>query len=121
MSRAKKKPAEQAPEPPEVDQTPEAEQIPEPPELLVGAKSIAQYVFRNERKARWVYERWRELGCFLWRGQIVGRPETINHQIVAREAAARAEETRHTKTSDELGGAVRGFQISEPGQVHDVE
>jgi hypothetical protein len=93
MSRAKKKPAEQTPEPPEVEETSEVEQTPEPPELLVGAKSIAWYVFRNERKTRWVYERWRDLGCFMWRGQIVGRPETVKQRILAREAAAQAEET----------------------------
>ena len=74
MSRAKKKPVER------------------PPELLVGARSIARHVFQDEGKARWIYERWRELGCFMWRGQIVGRPETINQHILAREAAAQAEE-----------------------------
>jgi hypothetical protein len=68
MSQAKKKPSEQG------------------PELLVGARAIAWYLFQNEGKARWVYERWREFGCFLWRGQIVGRPETIKKHIVAREA-----------------------------------
>jgi hypothetical protein len=96
MSRAKKKPVKQ---PTEVELTAEVELTPEPveqtpaPELLVGAKSIAQYVFRNPRKARWVYERWRELGCFMWRGQIVGRPRTISQRLLAREAAAQAEET----------------------------
>ena len=75
MSKAKKKPLEQS------------------PELLVGARSIALYLFQNEGKARWVYERWRELGCFMWRGQLVARPETISQRILAREAASQAEET----------------------------
>jgi hypothetical protein len=58
------------------------------PQLLVGAKQIAAYVLNDVTRDRWVYERWRELGCFLYRGQIVARPETLDQRIRAKEAAS---------------------------------
>jgi hypothetical protein len=50
-------------------------------DLLIGAHALAVYIFG-------VYPLKRDLGLFRLRGQICGRPETINQRIAEREKAA---------------------------------
>jgi hypothetical protein len=58
------------------------------PELLVGARNIANYIFQDEAKRRWVYDHADELGCFYWNGSLAARPRTIDQRIRKREVSA---------------------------------
>ena len=60
--------------------------------LLVGARALAQYVFGDEAHWRRIYPLKDELGLFRLRGQICGRPATIDQRIEAREAASLADQ-----------------------------
>jgi hypothetical protein len=57
-------------------------------DLLIGAHALAGYIFGDESQWRKVYPLKRDLGLFRLRGQICGRPETINQRIAEREKAA---------------------------------
>jgi hypothetical protein len=66
--------------------------MPEKPtqRLLVGAPAIAEYVLGTKKKARKMYQPKvrKQLGLFLFGGQLAGRPTTIDERISAAERAA---------------------------------
>jgi hypothetical protein len=56
--------------------------------LLFGARALAGYIFGDQEQWRKVYPLKHELGLFRLRGQICGRPTTINQRIAEREKTA---------------------------------
>jgi hypothetical protein len=59
------------------------------PLLIRGARALADFVFGDEDEWRAIYPLRKELGLIKIRGQLAGRPETIERQIAARERANR--------------------------------
>jgi hypothetical protein len=57
-------------------------------DLLIGARALAGYIFGDEEQWRKVYPLKSDLGLFRLRGQICGRPATIDSRIRAREDRA---------------------------------
>ena len=57
-------------------------------DLLVGAKSIALFVFGDEEKARTVYHLKNELGLFPFGGQLAGLKSKLRDRIAAKADAA---------------------------------
>jgi hypothetical protein len=57
-------------------------------DVLFGARALAQYIYGDKKQWRKVYLLKDELGLFRLRGQVCGRPATIDSRIAAREAAA---------------------------------
>lgn len=57
-------------------------------DVLFGARALAQYIYGDTKQWRKVYLLKDELGLFRLRGQVCGRPATIDRRIAAREAAA---------------------------------
>jgi hypothetical protein len=57
-------------------------------DILFGARALAGYIFGDEEEFRRVYPLKEELGLFRLRGQICGRPATIDQRIADCEAAA---------------------------------
>jgi hypothetical protein len=86
-------------EPPQGDRPPalrevnEAAPIRGPPRVLIGARALAAYIFGSEEEWRRVYPLKKELGLFRLRGQVCGRPATIDARFAAREAASVANTT----------------------------
>jgi hypothetical protein len=56
-------------------------------DLLVGARALAGYIFGDEEQWRRIYPLKDDLGLFRLRGQVCGRPATIDSRIAAREAS----------------------------------
>jgi hypothetical protein len=59
-------------------------------DLIFGARALARFIFNDERRWKSVYPLREELGLFKLRGQICGRPDTIEQNIACREAASAA-------------------------------
>jgi hypothetical protein len=55
-------------------------------DILFGARALAAYIFGDEEQWRKVYPLKNELGLFRLKGQVCGRPATIDSRIAAREA-----------------------------------
>jgi hypothetical protein len=62
---------------------------PRNPLLIRGARALARFVFGDERQWRAIYPLQEELGLIKVRGQLAGRPTTMERQIARRERASR--------------------------------
>ena len=60
--------------------------VTEPLELIIGAKPLAAFIFRDEAKWKSVYALKKQLGLFHLGGQLAGRPQTIIRRIEGCEA-----------------------------------
>jgi len=67
------------------------------PLLIRGARALADFVFGDEDEWRTIYPLRKELGLIKIRGQLAGRPETMERQIAARERANRRKRPRRTR------------------------